>query len=261
MTAQPNRSRDSRGPRNAMAAPSEFEERVVQIDRVARVVKGGRRFRFRATVVVGDRKRRVGLGIAKASEVQGAIQKAIAEAKKEMITVKTISDTIPFATVSTFAGAKLMLKPARAGTGIIAGGAVRPVVELAGITNILSKSLGSDNRINNAKAAIVALKEIAATDISKLTRLAEAKAERAKARAEAEEEEKAETAEESKTASTETAEKPPARRSAKAAKSETADEAKSEPKAESRKTTKPASSTAKKKAVPKTAASTKEAAA
>ena len=153
-----------RGP----AVPSEFEERVVQIDRVARVVKGGRRFRFRATVVIGDKKSRVGLGVAKAGEVQGAIQKAVAEAKKDMVTIDTINDTIPFSIQSRFAGAKLLMKPARQGTGIIAGGAVRPIVELAGITNILAKSLGSDNRINNAKAAMVALREIAATDTSKL---------------------------------------------------------------------------------------------
>lgn len=156
--------------------PSEFEERVVQIDRVARVVKGGRRFRFRATVVIGDGKHRVGLGIAKAGEVQGAIQKAIAVAKKDMITVKIVGDTIPFQTLSRFAGAKLLMKPARPGTGIIAGGAVRPVIELSGITNILSKSLGSNNRINNAKAAIVALKEIAATDLTKLEQANAAKA-------------------------------------------------------------------------------------
>lgn len=149
--------------------PSEFEERVVQIDRVSRVVKGGRRFRFRATVVIGDRKRRVGLGIAKSSDVQGAIQKAVADAKKNLVTVKTIRDTIPFALTARFSGAQLLMKPARPGTGIIAGGAVRPIVELSGITNILSKSLGSDNRINNAKAAIQGLREIAATDISALT--------------------------------------------------------------------------------------------
>src|SRR5205814_1558205 len=98
---------------------------------------------FRATVVIGDRKSRVGLGVAKASEVQGAIQKAVAEAKKEMITIETIKGTIPFELTSTFAGAKLLLKPAHPGTGIIAGGAVRPIIELSGITNILSKSLGS----------------------------------------------------------------------------------------------------------------------
>ncbi len=162
----PNPFTQSRG--RGPAVPSEFEERVVQIDRVARVVKGGRRFRFRATVVIGDKKSRVGLGVAKAGEVQGAIQKAVAEAKKDMVTIDTINDTIPFSVRSQFAGAKLLMKPARQGTGIIAGGAVRPIVELAGITNILAKSLGSDNRINNAKAAMVALREIASTDISKL---------------------------------------------------------------------------------------------
>lgn len=160
-----------RGPRMPMAPrpQSEFEERIVQIDRVSRVVKGGRRFRFRATVVIGDRKNRVGLGLAKAADVQGAIRKAVTDAKKDMIEVKTFKQTIPFEIRRKFAGANLLLKPARPGTGIIAGGAVRPVIELAGITNILSKSLGSNNRINNAKAAMLALRDIAATDISKLT--------------------------------------------------------------------------------------------
>lgn len=161
---------------------SEFEERVIQIDRVARVVKGGRRFRFRASVVIGDRRGRVGLGVAKASEVQGAIQKAVAEAKKEMVTVQKVADTIPFALTTKFAGAKLLLKPARPGTGIIAGGAVRPIMELGGITNVLSKSLGSDNRINNAKAAMVALRVIAGTDLSKITERAKRVTERASAK-------------------------------------------------------------------------------
>lgn len=157
-------------PPHIMPRPKpEFEERVVQIDRVARVVKGGRRFRFRATVVIGDKKGRVGLGIAKASEVQGAIQKAVTEAKKDMMIVPRIGDTIPFAVTSSFAGARVLLKPARPGTGIIAGGAIRPIVELSGITNILSKSLGSGNRINNAKATMVSFRLLAATDISKLT--------------------------------------------------------------------------------------------
>ncbi|MSU76298.1 30S ribosomal protein S5 [Patescibacteria group bacterium] len=147
---------------------SEFEERVVQIDRVARVQKGGRRFRFRATVVIGDRKGRIGLGISKASDVQGAIRKAVAEAKKSVMTITIYEQSIPFSLTTTFAGAKLLLKPARPGTGIIAGGAVRPVIELSGITNILSKSLGSNNRINNAKAAMLALKQMSETDISKL---------------------------------------------------------------------------------------------
>ncbi|HEY8109174.1 MAG TPA: 30S ribosomal protein S5 [Patescibacteria group bacterium] len=157
---------NQRGPR----PQSEYEERVVQIDRVARVQKGGRRFRFRATVVIGDRKGKVGLGIAKAADVQGAIRKAVDEAKKEFVEVPTLDQTIPFELVSTFAGAKVLLKPARQGTGIIAGGAIRPVIELAGITNILSKSLGSDNRINNAKAALKGLQTIADTDISRLVK-------------------------------------------------------------------------------------------
>lgn len=163
---------DTRGPRmpnrQGPRPQSEYEERVVQIDRVARVQKGGRRFRFRATVIVGDRKGKLGLGIAKAADVQSAIRKAVDEAKKEFVEVPTIDQTIPFELVSTFAGAKVLLKPARKGTGIIAGGAVRPVIELAGITNILSKSLGSDNRINNAKAALEGLKTIAVTDLSRL---------------------------------------------------------------------------------------------
>lgn len=148
---------------------SDFEERVVQIDRVARVQRGGRRFRFRATVVVGNRKGQVGLGIGKGSDVQSAIQKAVAVARKSLVKVQIYQDSIPFEVLTTYAGAKLMMKPARPGTGIIAGGAVRPIVELAGIANILSKSLGSNNRINNAKAAIEGLQLIAGTDISKLT--------------------------------------------------------------------------------------------
>ncbi len=148
---------------------SEYEERVVQIDRVARVQKGGRRFRFRATVVVGDRKGKVGLGIAKAADVQGAIRKAVTVAKKEFVQVTTLNQTIPFEVTTRFSGAKVLLKPARPGTGIIAGGAIRPVIELSGVTNVLSKSLGSNNRINNAKAALAGLDLIANTDISRLT--------------------------------------------------------------------------------------------
>ncbi len=179
--------------RRAPRPQSEFEERVVQIDRVARVQKGGRRFRFRATVVIGDRKGKIGLGIAKAADVQGAIRKAISVAKKEMITVPIVDQTIPFQLTTSFAGAKVLLKPARPGTGIIAGGAVRPVIELSGITNVLSKSLGSDNRINNAKAALTGLETFANTDLSRLKGAAEATKETAK---EAKKEETKETAKE-----------------------------------------------------------------
>jgi small subunit ribosomal protein S5 len=164
MMAQPNQGMRNAGPR----PQSEFEERIVQIDRVARVQKGGRRFRFRATVVVGDRKGRVGLGVAKGQDVQTAIRKAVEDAKKSMQTIVIHNQSIPFSLVTRFSGAKLLLRPAKPGTGIIAGGAVRPVVELAGITNISVKSLGSDNRINNAKATLQALEKLSSTDISKL---------------------------------------------------------------------------------------------
>src|SRR5690606_37990755 len=129
---------------------------------------GGRRFRFRATVVIGDRKGRVGLGVAKGQDVQTAIRKAVEDAKKSVETIVIHNQSIPFSLTMRFSGAQLLLRPAKPGTGIIAGGAVRPVIELAGITNISVKSLGSDNRINNAKAAMAALKKVSATDISKL---------------------------------------------------------------------------------------------
>lgn len=171
MNAQPNQG--GRGNRSFGPRPqSEFEERIVQIDRVARVQKGGRRFRFRATVVVGDRKGRVGLGVAKGADVQTAIRKAVEDAKKGVTTIVIHNQSIAFSLRTRFAGAQLLLRPAKPGTGIIAGGAVRPVIELSGITNISVKSLGSDNRINNAKAAMAALKQISATDISKLTKSA-----------------------------------------------------------------------------------------
>lgn len=174
MNAQPNQG--NRGNRSFGPRPqSEFEERIVQIDRVARVQKGGRRFRFRATVVVGDRKGRVGLGVAKGADVQTAIRKAVEDAKKSVTTIVIHNQSIAFSLRVRFAGAQLLLRPAKPGTGIIAGGAIRPVIELSGITNISVKSLGSDNRINNAKAAMAALKQISATDISKLLKKQPAK--------------------------------------------------------------------------------------
>ena len=135
----------------------EFDEEVIQIDRVTRVVKGGRRLRFRATVVIGNRKGKVGVGIGKSTEVQGAIKKAIAQAKKALIDVPMIGQTIPHRVDMKFKSAKLIIMPARPGTGIIAGGPLRKVIELAGIKDVLSKCLGSKNRLNNSQAAILAL--------------------------------------------------------------------------------------------------------
>lgn len=143
-----------------MQQPKEFEERVIAIDRVARVVKGGRRFRFRASVVIGDGKGRVGVGVGKGSDVMSSISKAVATAKRNMITVPLKATTIPHESTARFAGASVLLKPASEGTGVIAGGAVRMVVEVAGIHDLLAKSLGSTNKVNNAYATIVALSQL-----------------------------------------------------------------------------------------------------
>lgn len=142
--------------------PKEFEEKVIAIDRVARVVRGGRRFRFRAIVVIGDGKGRVGVGVGKGAEVMTSIAKAVSRAKAQMITVPLRDHTIPHEIEVRFAGARVLLKPASAGTGVIAGGAVRNVVEVAGIRDLLTKSLGSSNKVNNAYATIMALSQLKA---------------------------------------------------------------------------------------------------
>src|SRR5690349_15798559 len=151
------RGGDRRGPRGLCGrrpemAPEEklFDERVVHIDRVARVVKGGRRFRFRALVVVGDRKNKVGIGLAKGADVTAAVTKATEVAKKHMVLVPVSKGTIPHEATAKVGGAHILVKPASAGTGLIAGGVVRTVLEVAGISNALSKSLGSTNKANTA---------------------------------------------------------------------------------------------------------------
>lgn len=137
--------------------PKEFDEEVVEVSRVTRVVKGGRRMRFRATVVIGNKKGTVGYGIGKAVEVQQAIQKAVAKARKRLIRVPIYKGTIPHQTQVKFKASVVFMKPASEGTGLIAGGAVRQILELAGVKNVLSKSLGSTNRVNTAKATYNAL--------------------------------------------------------------------------------------------------------
>lgn len=139
---------------------SEFEERVVSVDRVSYTVAGGRRLRFRALVVVGNRQGKVGMGVAKAGEVALAIQKAVASAKKRLVPVTITNETIPHAIQLTYGSATVLLKPAPAGTSVIAGGSVRAVLELAGIKNIRSKALGSNNKINNVAATIEALRRV-----------------------------------------------------------------------------------------------------
>lgn len=138
----------------------QFDERTLHIDRVARVVKGGRRFRFRALVVVGDRKKKVGIGTAKGADVTAAVTKATEVAKKNFIEVSLYKGTLPHEVESKVSGAHILLKPASAGTGLIAGGAVRTILEVAGVKNALSKSLGSSNKTNTAYATIAALQSL-----------------------------------------------------------------------------------------------------
>src|SRR3990172_3241785 len=138
-------------------AQDAFEERVIEIARVAKVVKGGRRFQFRVTVVVGDRKGTVGMGVGKANAVPDAMRKASERARKEMRTVNLSGTTIPHETLGKVAGAKVFIKPASPGTGGIAAGAVRAVLEVAGVRDILTKSMGSANVLNVVMATFDAL--------------------------------------------------------------------------------------------------------
>lgn len=141
-----------------------FEEEVISIRRVTKVVKGGKNLRFSAAVVVGDKNGKVGLGKGKAREVPLAIKKAVANAKKNIVDIPILNDTIPYYTIGKFGAARVVLRPASPGTGVIAGGSVRVIMELAGIKNILTKSLKSKNTLTVARATMDGLKLLHSPD-------------------------------------------------------------------------------------------------
>ncbi|MBI4433222.1 30S ribosomal protein S5 [Candidatus Uhrbacteria bacterium] len=153
---RPSRRREDREPRE----PQEFEQKILDLARVTRVTAGGKRMRFRACVAIGDRKGRVAVGLAKGADVSSAIAKATTQAKKVLVTVPMRHETIPFDVGVKFKASKVLLKPAPKGTGIIAGGVVRLILDLSGIPNVVAKMLGSSNRVTNAKATMCAIRAL-----------------------------------------------------------------------------------------------------
>lgn len=165
--SKPGQKRDSRGPRRGGPSrrprqeDSEFDQKIIDIARVTRVTEGGKRMSFRATVAVGDRRNRVAIGIGKGLDVTIAVNKAVTQAKKDMIRVPlTKNGSIAHSSSAKSGASKVMVKPAPVGTGIIAGGVMRIILELAGVRNITAKIIGSPNKINNARATLIALENI-----------------------------------------------------------------------------------------------------
>lgn len=138
----------------------EFDQKVVEVKRVTRVTGGGKRMRFRALIVIGDHKGKVGIGLKKGVDVAEAVNKAVNEAKKNMITLPLVNDTIPHQVKLKYKSSQIIMLPARPGTGVIAGGAVRSVLDMAGVKNVISKMLGSNNKVNNVRATFEAFKSM-----------------------------------------------------------------------------------------------------
>jgi small subunit ribosomal protein S5 len=158
----------------------EFDQRIVDLARVTRVMAGGKRMRFRATVVIGNKKGKIGVGVAKGADVTMAVTKAVNVAKKNLIDVPIVNETIPHEISEKFGAAKVMLKPARRGRGVIAGGAVRIALELAGVKNVTSKILGSNNKVNIAKCTIKALDNLKKVEVANSKKKQEKKGEEKK---------------------------------------------------------------------------------
>lgn len=150
-----------RKPNNRGERPvREFDQKVVEVKRVTRVTGGGKRMRFRALIVIGDHKGKVGIGLRKGNDVAEAVNKAVNEAKKNMITLPLVNDTIPHEIKLKYKSSQIIILPARPGTGVIAGGAVRSVLDMAGVKNVISKMLGSNNKVNNVRATFAAFKQM-----------------------------------------------------------------------------------------------------
>jgi small subunit ribosomal protein S5 len=156
--------RDRRGRGSQEQFKKDFDQKVVEVKRVTRVVAGGKRMRFRALVVIGDKKGKVGVGVRKGTDVTEAVQKAVNAAKKTMVSVRIVNDTIPHEIKIKYKSSVVFLKPARPGTGIIAGGAIRSVLDLVGVKNVLSKMIGSSNKLNNVMATYLALTSMRTRD-------------------------------------------------------------------------------------------------
>lgn len=156
MERRPRKSNREGGQRE----PREFDQKVVEVKRVTRVTGGGKRMRFRALVVIGDHKGKVGIGLRKGMDVAESVNKAVNAAKRSMITIPLTNDTIPHQVKVKYKSSQLIMMPARPGTGVIAGGAVRSVLDMAGVKNVISKMLGSNNKVNNVRAAYTAFKQM-----------------------------------------------------------------------------------------------------